>query len=295
MLFITFSLLLLATFSAPATAPTTTDWQVADTVAPPNIYRSIDRGVTWQAFVEGLPDKCSSSVVIDYEGGLLMASDQQRIFQLEAGATRWELLTDELPKHTYVSVMAARGKRVVAGTYRGHVLTSDDGGKNWEQHRFKTQGGAIRDLHFHGDWLLAGTDSGCYRSADGGKTWEVTDDGVQMNDIIFYAGRLYAARRDGILISDDDGLSWHIVYTGAVTRLLAANGKLYGLLRGGGMVRSKTGQIWERPLMSVPGAAAQRLPALLWGSFQPQIDDDLPVRSVIETELGWFASLSTGC
>lgn len=295
MVFLQLTLLFFTNYFAPAAAPSATTTAVTEAVEPPNLFRSTDYGATWTAFTEGLPEDCSARVLLDYKGGLLMASAYHGVYRLSAGSSTWEHVSKGL-EHVYLGSMAVRDDLIVIGSVHGRIYSSSDGGAHWQPYVFDMIGGSIRKLFFHGDWLLAGTDNGIYRSADGGKTWALADDMVQVNDIAEHGGRLYAARRDGILVSDDNGANWAFVYSsGGVNRLFLADGKIYGQEWSGGIIRSQTGKFWERPVFITPGSHVKSLAAAIWGGFQAKINDDLPLQQVVETKMGWFASAQEGC
>lgn len=265
-------------------------------VDPPNIFRSTDQGENWIPFAEGLPEGASAGALIEHEGRLLLGTDIDGFYVLPAGSHKWEARNQGLPKRIDINSVAAKGNLIVIGTYHGRVFTSRDAGLHWQSFVFNFMGGSVRDLYFHGDILIAGTDNGIYRSFDYGTTWKHEGDLIQVNSIVPFAGQLYAARRDGIVASSDNGASWNIVYPEqTVTRLLAAGGKLYGFEMGGKVLRTKDGKFWERPIMAIPGAMHKNLPAALWGGFKPQSPVDMPMRSITETSVGWIMGVASGC
>ncbi|TXF90697.1 hypothetical protein FUA23_04455 [Neolewinella aurantiaca] len=284
-----FSFLLCLT--AFAVAPDTTP--PAD---PPNIYRSTDQGESWVPFAEGLPEGAGAGAMLEHNGMVLLGTDIHGFFVLPAGAQRWEARNQGLPKRIDINSIAAKGDLIVIGTYHGRVFTSRDQGLHWNSFVFNFMGGSVRALHFHGDILIAGTDNGIYRSFDYGTTWYQTGDLVQVNSITEFNGRLFAARRDGILASDDDGKSWAFVYSPwTISKLLPTTERLYALGIDGSIMRSKTGQVWEKPIIALPGMNRKNLPAALWGGFKPAPDSKMPVRSITETSVGWFLGVAAGC
>jgi|GEM_PF-2002851 len=288
MLLFTLLLRCFTAYSAPATPP------AAD---PPNLYRSTDLGQSWVPFDAGLPEGASPAKLVEGNGRLYLATDYRGVYLLNPDSNRWEARSRGLPKNIDINSLAVRGDLLAIGTFHGKVFTSRDGGRHWKSPVFNFMGGSVRALYFHDGWLLAGTDNGIYRSADEGLTWRQTDDLIQVNDIAFFRGNLYAARRDGIVVSDDDGKTWAIAYNvGTVTRLLQADGKLYGRLIADAYIRSKNGTFWERPLMTIPGSRPKNLPAALWVDFKPENPSgEMGVRSVTENSFGWFLGISSGC
>lgn len=262
----------------------------------PNIFRSTDQGEHWVPFAEGLPKGASAGALIEHEGRLLLGTDFNGFYVLPAGSQVWEARNQGLPKKIDINSVAAKGDLIVIGTYHGRIFTSRDAGLHWQSFVFNFMGGSVHALHFHGEVLIAGTDNGIYRSFDNGTTWKQEGDLIQVNSITEFGGRLYAARRDGIVSSRDGGACWAIVYADqTVSRLLATEDKLYGFEMGGKILRTKDGKFWERPLMVIPGASRQNLPAALWGGFKPQSPVEMPVRSITETSAGWIMDIAAGC
>lgn len=263
---------------------------------PPNIFRSTDQGKSWIPFAEGLPEGASAGALIEHEGRLLLGTDVNGFYVLPFGGYKWEARNQGLPQRIDINSVAAKGDFIVIGTYHGRVYTSRDAGLHWQSFVFNFMGGSVRALHFHGDVLIAGTDNGIYRSLDYGTTWTQQGDLIQVNSITEFNGQLYAARRDGIVSSQDGGLSWSIVYADqTVNRLLLTKDRLYGLEMGGRILRTKDGRFWERPIIAVPGAMHTNLPAALWGGFKPQSPVDMPMRSITETSVGWIMGVAAGC
>ena len=70
---------------------------------------------------------------------------------------------------------AADGSFVVVGG-RGHILTSTDNGRSWQQNEVPSRG-ALTGVYFHDrdlGWAV-GHDSAILRTADGGTTWELVN------------------------------------------------------------------------------------------------------------------------
>lgn len=264
---------------------------------PSSLYLSTDWGQNWVPFAQGLPEQASLSKLVENEDKLYLATDYQGVYSLNRGSSQWEARNNGLPKNLDINSLAVRGDFLAIGTYHGKVFTSKDGGQHWRKPIFNFMGGSVRALYFHEDWLIAGTDNGIYRSADEGMSWQQTGDLIQVNDITCFNGRLYAARRDGILVSDDAGKTWAIAFNeSTATQFMQADGKLYARLIADKYIRSKNGTFWERPIMAIPGNRPKNLPAALWNGFKPENPaGEMRVRSVTENSFGWFLGISSGC
>ena len=123
------------------------------------------------------------------------------LLALGAGASAWaepsmadKVWRDVLDTPAQKSPMAARGlltglaragRRVVAVGQRGHVLLSDDAGKNWQQADVPVSSDLVA-VHFptpDAGWAV-GHDGVVLHSADAGKTWARQLDGRAMGDVL---------------------------------------------------------------------------------------------------------------
>ncbi len=106
---------------------------------------------------------------------------------------------------------------VVAGTSRGEIFRSIDGGASWNQASMKSRGG-VNHITCVGDLLFAATDDGIFRSADGGASWNrvaVPADSqlkehqlLPVSKVLLHKNQLLAATNLGLFSSDLSGQSW---------------------------------------------------------------------------------------
>ncbi|HPI08400.1 MAG TPA: hypothetical protein PLM41_18530 [Saprospiraceae bacterium] len=177
-----------------------TDKQIRTVLEMPNgallvasdrgIYKSADHGKNWKlVYADGL--------ILDLvlSGDVLVAGGSKGVLRSTDGGEHWENVLNEhiLAKRT----TSVQGKFVtILGTEDPSVLEhegitnrlriSDDGGKTWhrmERAMLPIQGAYdmdyrlaqthdIYDIVQVGEYLLCSFDTGIYRSADQGKTWE---------------------------------------------------------------------------------------------------------------------------
>lgn len=109
--------------------------------------------------------------------------------------------------------LARAGERVVAVGQRGHVLWSDDGGRNWQQAEVPVASDLVA-VHFptpQKGWAV-GHDGVILHSADAGRSWTRQRDGrpdaadTPLLDVWFLDGsRGYAVGAFGLLLETSDG------------------------------------------------------------------------------------------
>ncbi|WP_298926489.1 YCF48-related protein [uncultured Ramlibacter sp.] len=128
------------------------------------------------------------------------------VLDTPAQATR---LADRAP----LLALAAAGARTVAVGQRGHILTSGDGGRSWQQAKVPVSSDLVA-LHFptpRKGWAV-GHDGVILHSADGGDNWARQRDGrpdaadVPLLDVWFQDERVgYAVGAFGLALRTEDG------------------------------------------------------------------------------------------
>ena len=152
------------------------------------------------------------------------------------GGTSWVPLTDNLASigtsglvinPTDPNIMyLATGDGDGADTYSYGVLKSTDGGVTWNTTGLTfTAGTVIYKLQQHAtdpNILLAGTNGGLYRTANGGTSWTKVVASGQFYDIeALSATNMVAVTKGGFYRSTDSGATWVLVTTIASTGRIA--------------------------------------------------------------------------
>jgi photosystem II stability/assembly factor-like uncharacterized protein len=219
------------------------DYELDNTIfvstAGDGVYRSRDRGNSWQPVNTGLErlDISTMTLSADDAGGysVLAASSSGGVWQF-GNNDRWELVLTEVVQVTSISATSIAGNQsfVHAGDSTGTLWRSSDGGRLWGlSHEFPA-GSAVTSVASHGETVLAGVqDSGLYRSTDGGMSFEIVDSlhstrhrdchgstiddpladkhitSISMSPPTAETQRVFVTTwYDGVFVSDDMGTTW---------------------------------------------------------------------------------------
>jgi len=190
------------------------------------IFRSIDRGQTWEEANQGLPNGFRGSLAPSintlavigakiYAGvndcGLFISDDLGR---------SWTEASRDLRDMT-VKGLVKKGEKLFASTSEDGVLISLDQGRHWKATGAFFSRKEILSLVGIGDHLLAGTTNGIYLSTDEGQSWMASETGF--TDLYAYpfvvsGAKIFAGTNNGLLVSADQGRSWtklSVIETGA--------------------------------------------------------------------------------
>jgi hypothetical protein len=156
----------------------------------PALYRSSDRGGTWQALTEGLPADLSVSSFLEHGGRLLAGTGKEScfgglgVFVWDERAASWGLHSSDLAGTT-VRAMVSDGPELYAATGESDSFLLQDCGR------------------------------GVFRSRTGGSRWEPASRGLVSTTVLAVAidpadpDRFLAGTRGGgLYLTSDAGLSW---------------------------------------------------------------------------------------
>ena len=247
------------------------------------LYRSLDGGLSWgrlRASQERLttavavsPEFASDrSVFAAVKGGILRSSD---------GGDTWFTTAFPAPPPVFSSLVVSpefeRDGVLLAGTLEDGVFASGDRGVHWQPWNF-----GLFDLHvlclaLSPNWradetVLAGAETGLYRSSNGGRAWRATDFPAELAPVLCLdaAGAdehgetmLFAGTEDnGLLASRDDGKTWRRLaadcLVSAVNQLavVEAVGSLFALVDDAVLRSLDGGRSWDLALRAESAATA---------------------------------------
>jgi len=179
------------------------------------VYRSSDRGKTWQRHREGLGSIEVTALAWDGEGRLLAALPLG--LYRSSGEGKWQPVPHTLGyKPFYALASDATARTIYAGTQSG-LARSTDGGQTWAE--------VISDLTPYGmpGVLVDSEDPNhvfirlayerVYESHDGGQTWEARWEGMETYHVVLSlarsrSGELWAGTQDGLFRWDRQGKQW---------------------------------------------------------------------------------------
>jgi photosystem II stability/assembly factor-like uncharacterized protein len=201
------------------------------------IFRSLDRGVSWQSASAGLPLVAGGTRVVALAAdpslsGRVYATVFQngtttRVFQTADGGGSWRQSGHGIPWPAQAGPLATaqRSGVVYAGTVKEGVYKSDDGGARW---RKASNGLTLKNVQaiavdpFAPETIYAGSAQYPYApsffvSSDGGASWQPRMAGfpqfpVRISSLVASGatrGTLYAGTINaGVFRSEDGGLTW---------------------------------------------------------------------------------------
>ncbi len=175
------------------------------------IYKSDDDGKTWASITGDINCFPGNAWIEIHPGGSLFYMGC-RLFRSDDRDGTWTM-ADPLENRSVFSIDIDEAGTVFIGTDAG-ILCSPDGTAPFEMMEENIiYAGAI--LSAGNGLVFAANDSGAYLSVDNGASWKHTIEGTRVFSIdIDEAGNVYAASRDGMMISSDTCATWITVRFG---------------------------------------------------------------------------------
>lgn len=174
------------------------------------VFRSVDGGINWQDLSAGLPTDMQVSDVYAGEREILLASNNG-LFYLDASFV--------VPKWRKENFLYGQVSNFIDG-YSGPYVHSESGlyqllpgAGIWVPAFQNLKGEIILAVQDIPGGLLVGTDTGIFKSADGGKSWRKVFSEEWVNSLVAVDGVLIGGGVKGMLRSSDQGENWTWAYT----------------------------------------------------------------------------------
>lgn len=247
------------------------------------LYRSRDGGQSWESLdigtrlaVTGLavsPDYGHDrSLFAAVQGGILRSSD---------GGDTWFAARFAAPPPLFSALRASPSFEydgvLLAGTMEDGIFASSDRGANWQSWNF-----GLFDLNVlcialspslaEDETVLAGAETGLYRSDNGGRAWRETafpTDRAPVLCLAFIddgAGKILAGTENhGLWVSGDQGRNWLRLaeksMPATVNDIQSAGRRIFALVDDGLLTSADDGQTWTRLMQTRDAPTALLAPA----------------------------------
>ncbi len=207
------------------------------------VLRSHDHGATWEAIPLPLPPPTVSCLAVspayEEDGQVFAGTLEDGVFRSADRGRSWHAwnfgLLDLRCLALAISPRFARDETLFVGTETG-LYRSTNEGRAWREVEPLAEAGPVLSLALGAGpdlVIFAGTDAaGLWRSADGGRSWEVLGEGClsgAINGVLL--GSAYPAQPDILALCDDvawlsrdDGRTWQRVFGEGISAVAAPEG-----------------------------------------------------------------------
>jgi photosystem II stability/assembly factor-like uncharacterized protein len=188
------------------------------------VYRSLDKGLSWQSCAKGLPDSFgkytswapASVHVSPSDDSVIYARDRRLgIFKSVDAGDHWTCISD-VNQNATIAFSNDNPNRIYAGYYKSGIRKSDDDGQNWER-QFPNDDGQMSCVGienipgYPNTWLAIGSAGfgpdqkhiGVYLTHDNGKTWEKLKEYGLNHDVILSMS--YCSQTQRIYVGTNGG------------------------------------------------------------------------------------------
>lgn len=221
----------------------------------PGLYRSGDRGKTWEKIEAGLPQGAPPQAFQAYEGALYISTDVHGVFRSTDGGKSWSAINAGLPKFSnayplFESFIAFNGEVWGAGRNGTYSL----GDSAWTVRSLESD----RGIATMRGAVYRGSRSGVNVTTDSGNSWHGMNWGLQayrIDAIAEFRGTVLAGAGGSMFRTQDLGNSWSRVNGIGVTSFARGGNWLYALGQNfftPGIFRTTDGLDWGQTGEDIP-------------------------------------------
>jgi photosystem II stability/assembly factor-like uncharacterized protein len=185
-------------------------------IAGDGVYRSTDKGGTWQRHLSGFGGAEVEALAWDSVAGM-MAATQSGLYRRPPGEQQWKPVAEAFRyEHFYGLSSHPTNQTIYAGMGQG-LVRSTDGGETWEE--------VNSELNPHGVFgVMVDPDDAehlfirlaferMYESRDGGQTWKALWEGMETHQVVLSMARspsaeLWAGAHNGLFHWDSQAERW---------------------------------------------------------------------------------------
>ena len=145
------------------------------------IFSSVDQGVTWSSFSEGLSNFDIRDLQVLADGRLVAATYGSGLFAFNESNQTWEAAG--LDRIYTTSIIEPVAGHLLVGA-NGFVYDSINNGQTWKSRTMDGFAVNVQDLAFNNTHYFAASSLGVFRSSDLGVTWQFASFGLEEYNII---------------------------------------------------------------------------------------------------------------
>ncbi len=202
-----------------------------------HIYKSTDKGESWEVKISGLPINAGIQDLVEDNGSLYASIYGNGIYVSIDEAESWSPVNNGIELLTFYNIMVI-GSEIYAGNANGGIYYSGDKGQTWTEKSVGVSDIQFQDFIFFKSATYAGGNP-LYRSINQGDTWdEVEVLGLGPNGV-----RSMTATETNIFLGDDgnvfissDGIVWDksTLNVGGTIKTMGVSGDSVYLTTGSG-------------------------------------------------------------